>query len=194
MATKRARRTDDEPATDLPEAKPSAKPFRFGFLVHDVSRMRRNLFDLRMKPLGITRSQWSVLAALSRGGSDGLMQVDLARKMDVGKVTIGGLLQRLENVGYVTRVADERDARVKRVFITDKGYDIIRQMQTLGTVNNEILLAGVSPEELRITEETLAKVKANIRAALDGGAPADKPSGKGAGVKPKPKPEAKAAR
>jgi MarR family transcriptional regulator for hemolysin len=133
--------------------------------------MRRNLFDLRMKPLGITRSQWSLLAALSRGGSDGIMQVDLARSMDVGKVTIGGLIQRLEKVGYVRRVPDEHDARAKRVFITESGYDIIRQMQTLGTVNNEILLSGVSPEELRITEETLAKVKANGRDPVEEVAP-----------------------
>src|SRR3546814_15522809 len=69
--------------------KPSAKQFRFGFLVHDVSRMRRTLFDQVMKPLGITRSQWSVLAWLSRGGNEGVMKVDLARQLDVGKVTIG---------------------------------------------------------------------------------------------------------
>src|SRR3546814_1021835 len=79
--------------------KPSAKQFRFGFLVHDVSRMRRTLFDQVMKPLGITRSQWSVLAWLSRGGNEGVMQVDLARQLDVGKVTIGGLIDRLEASG-----------------------------------------------------------------------------------------------
>ncbi|MGJ3626948.1 hypothetical protein AB5I41_08660 [Sphingomonas sp. MMS24-JH45] len=72
------------------DTKPTARPFRFGFLVHDVSRMRRTLFDLQMKPLGVTRSQWSVLAFLSRDGNDGATQVDLARDMDVGKVTVGG--------------------------------------------------------------------------------------------------------
>jgi len=149
-------------------ATPSAQPFRFGFLVHDVSRMRRNLFDLKMKPLGITRSQWSVLAALSRGGNDGVMQVDLARQMELGKVTIGGLIQRLENVGYVSRESDTRDLRVRRVFITEKGFGIIRKMQTLGDANNEVLLAGVSPEHLKITEDTLARVKANIRGELEG--------------------------
>jgi hypothetical protein len=32
-----------------------------------------------------------VLSALSRGGEDGMMQVDLARLLDFGKVTVGGL-------------------------------------------------------------------------------------------------------
>jgi MarR family transcriptional regulator, transcriptional regulator for hemolysin len=156
---------NDEMAANVP--KPSAKPFRFGFLVHDVSRMRRTLFDVRMKPLGITRSQWSVLAALSRGGNDGVMQIELARQMDVGKVTIGGLIQRLENIGYVRRENDVKDKRARRVFITEKGFDIIHQMETLGSANNAKTLMDVSPQALKITEETLAKVKANIRRELE---------------------------
>ena len=60
---------------------------RIGFLVHDVSRMRRTLFDQAMKPLGITRSQWWVLSQLSRHVRTGMLQTDLARDLDVGKVT-----------------------------------------------------------------------------------------------------------
>ena len=149
--------------------KPKASPFRFGFLVHDVSRMRRTLFDIQMKPLGITRSQWSVLAALSRNGTGSMMQVDLARQLDVGKVTVGGLLNRLEATGLILRVPDDTDKRARQVSITEKGFDLIRQMETIGTANNNNTVAGVSAEDMRITVETLAKVKANIRAQLNGG-------------------------
>ena len=79
--------------------------FRIGFHVHDVSRMRRTLFDHEMKPLGITRSQWWALAQLSRSeghdGGEGMLQTDLARILEVGKVTIGGLVDRLEASGFV---------------------------------------------------------------------------------------------
>lgn len=147
--------------------KPSAKPFRFGFLVHDVSRMRRTLFDAKVKPLGITRSQWSVLAALSRMGNEGMMQVALARHMDVGKVTVGGLVQRMVSAGLLRREGDANDARVRRVFITEKGYQIIHEMESIGTTNNDRILQGVSYQDLRIAEEVLAKVKSNIRAELE---------------------------
>ncbi len=156
------------PSDDISDAKPSAKPFRFGFLVHDVSRMRRTLFDAKMKPMGITRSQWSVLAALSRMGQEGMMQVALARDLDVGKVTVGGLVQRLMAAGLVRRESDVKDARVRKVFITEKGYDIIREMELIGTVNNDRILEGVSKEDLRIAEDVLAKVKSNIRKELQG--------------------------
>jgi len=146
--------------------RPVVKPFRFGFLVHDVSRMRRTLFDDVMRSSGVTRSQWSVLATLSRVGGDGMMQVDLSRHMDVGKVTIGGLIDRLEASGYVERRMDAEDRRARRVFITDKGFEVIAEMQKAGAKLNKSILAGVSPEHQRITEETLAQVKLNIRQML----------------------------
>ncbi len=147
--------------------RPVVKPFRFGFLVHDVSRMRRTLFDEVMKSRGVTRSQWSVLANLTRAErNDGMMQVDLSRIMDVGKVTIGGLIDRLESAGLVERRLDANDRRARRVFITDKGYEVIAEMQKAGTKLNKSILKGVSAEHMRITENALATVKANIRQLL----------------------------
>lgn len=167
MASTSKAKRQSTPEASVKAGNPSAKPFRFGFLVHDVSRMRRTLFDVRMKPLGITRSQWSVLAALSLRPDEGVMQVDLAREMDVGKVTIGGLIQRLEKIGYVRREVDARDLRVRRVFITAEGFEIIRQMEQLGGDHNARTLAGISQTDLKIAEDVLAKVKANIRAELE---------------------------
>ena len=147
-------------------SRPVVKPFRFGFLVHDVSRMRNTLFDEVMRERGVTRSQWSVLANLSRVGRDGMMQVDIARHMDVGKVTIGGLIDRLEAAGFVERRLDEEDRRARRIFITDKGFEVIAEMQKAGNKLNRSILMGVSAEDQRITEDTLARVKANIREML----------------------------
>ena len=89
---------------------------RLGFLVHDVSRLRRNLIDRFLKPLNVTRSQWWVLAFLSR--RDGMSQVSLAEELDLGKVALGGLIDRLEANSIVERRPDPIDRRVKRVFLT----------------------------------------------------------------------------
>src|SRR3546814_13314439 len=95
------------------QQRPEAVRFRFGYLLHDVSRNRRTLIDHWMKPLGITRAQWPLLSALSRGGNDGMMQVDLARLLVVGKVTIGGPDDRLERGEYVQRRPHPNARRAK---------------------------------------------------------------------------------
>ncbi|MBX3595045.1 MarR family transcriptional regulator [Sphingomonas sp.] len=147
-----------------PKKRISATKFRFGYLVHDVSRTRRTLMDQYMRPLGITRSQWTVMSALSRGDETGLMQVDLARLLDVGKVTVGGLIDRLENTGHVERRPDPGgDRRVKRVFITEQGYEILDKMIDVSEDLNQRILDGITPEELAITEDVLMRVKENIR-------------------------------
>jgi MarR family transcriptional regulator for hemolysin len=155
-----------KPATTKKKRSP-AKIFRFGFLIHDVSRTRRTMMDHYMRPLGITRSQWSVISALSRGGDEGLMQVDLARLLEVGKVTVGGLIDRLEATGHVERRADPSgDRRVKRVFITHQGYEMLDRMKKVSEDLNNRILSGISAEDIAKCEDVLMRVKANIKEAI----------------------------
>jgi DNA-binding MarR family transcriptional regulator len=149
-----------------PSERPSAQQFTFGYLVHDVSRIRRTAMDQMMRPYNITRSQWSVLTTLSRGGNDGMMQVDLARLMEVGKVTVGGLVDRLEESGHVERRADATDRRAKRVFITEKGFSLIGLMVEVASQMNQRILSGSTAEEVAICEKVLARVKKNLKEIL----------------------------
>ena len=140
---------------------------RTGFLVHDVSRMRRTLFDQAVKDLGITRAQWWALANLSREG-EGITQSQLAQALDVGKVTIGGLLDRLEAARYIVRKSDRTDRRLKRVFITERGYGIMDQMAAIGRQLNSVVMKGISIDQVHLAEEVLHQMRQNLRAELRG--------------------------
>lgn len=156
----------------IPPAKPrkiAPQPYlRIGFLVHDVSRMRRTLFDQRLKDLDITRAQWSALATLSRRPDEGITQADLARELEVGKVTIGGLIDRLEASGIVDRQGDPSDRRTRRIYITEKGYDIIDKMQSIGRELNTVIMKGLTLDQIHAAEEVLHVMKVNLRDALRG--------------------------
>ena len=86
--------------------------------------------------------------------------------MEVGKVTVGGLVDRMEASGHVERRPDAEDRRAKRVFITEQGYEVIRLMIRVSTKVNEQILKGVSPEDQQITERVLLAVKTNIKTLL----------------------------
>lgn len=164
----------------MPDSQDTSKPvrvkahqFRIGFLVHDVSRMRRTLFDQAMKPLGVTRAQWWVLANLSRNDDVGMIQTDLARIMDLGKVTLGGLIDRLEATELVERRADPSDRRVKRIFITPRGYKVLEDMQSVGKTLNTQIFDGLNDADVRAAEDVLHRMKENLRAALNGAISSD---------------------
>ena len=116
---------------------------RLGYLIHDVSRLRRMMFDRALAPLGITRSQWWVLAFISR--KDGLPQTQLANELDVGKVALGALIDRLESAGFVARRADPIDRRVKRVFLTKQAGRFLRRIRGETDVFNAKIVSGIRP-------------------------------------------------
>jgi MarR family transcriptional regulator, transcriptional regulator for hemolysin len=133
---------------------------RLGFLIHDVSRLRRSAFDRCLKPLNVTRSQWWVLAYLSR--DEGMTQSQLAEELDLGKVAIGGLIDRLERTGLLRREADPNDRRIKRIFLNPKSKELIETMREVNHKMNEHILAGLSAGQLNIAARTLSKIKHNL--------------------------------
>lgn len=150
------------------QVRASVKPgkFRLGFLIHDVSRLRRTVVDKALKPLGVTRSQWWVLANLSRDG-DGMMQTELAKVLDIGKVALGGLLDRLEANGYVARKADPEDRRAKRVELTADGATLLAAIQERAAVINGEMMVGISEDEILVAEDILSRLKQRL-IAMDG--------------------------
>jgi DNA-binding MarR family transcriptional regulator len=133
---------------------------RLGFLIHDVSRLRRSAFDRCLKPLNVTRSQWWVLAYLSR--EDGMTQSQLAEELDLGKVAIGGLIDRLEKSDLIRREADATDRRVNRVFLQPQSKQLIAKMRKVSHQMNEVILKGIGEVELETSALTLDTMKRNL--------------------------------
>ena len=136
--------------------------FRLGYLLHDVARLRRTLVDKALKPLGVTRSQWWVLANLSRYSEEGLMQTELAAAMDVGKVALGGMLDRLEANGHVQRRIDAQDRRAKLLTLTPKGAALLAAIEHRASALNRVMTRGLTIEHIAITEDTLQSLKERL--------------------------------
>ena len=112
-------------------------PDHVGYLIGDVSRMLRTVYDRRVEPLGLTRAQWRVLARISR--IEGCTQTELAAELEIEKPTLGKLIERLEEKEWVERCPDENDARTKRVFLTKRAGPVLNEMFSLA---NDVLDAA----------------------------------------------------
>ena len=137
---------------------------RLGFLVHDAARLRRIVLDEKFKPLEITRSQAWLMAYVSR--ADGQTQSDLAEQMSLGKVAIGGLIDRLEKTEMIERRAELADRRVRRIYLTDKGKNVTKLMREITLESNETMLSDISIKEIKQTVKVLAKLKKNIESMM----------------------------
>ncbi len=141
------------------------KDHRAGFVFTDIGRFRVRLFDRLLAPHGLTTSQAWVLAQLFV--EDNLPQTEIARRMDVGTVTVGGLIERLEARGFVERQVDKDDRRVKRVLLKDAAKPIGRIMKRCGEQLNEATFAGLNAEASQVMMNNLLDVRRNLLAALE---------------------------
>lgn len=138
---------------------------RLGFLMHDISRLRRRIFDEFMRPLGVTRSQWWVMAYLSR--YNGLSQSDLASTLELGRASLGGLLDRLELTGYIERRSDPSDRRIKKIFLSPMGNQMIKEMSARSHEMSERILEGLSTADRLQLADLLMTVKQNLNRVRD---------------------------
>ena len=131
-----------------------------GFLVTDISRLIGTEYNRIMKPLGLTRAQWRLIVHLHR--QDGMTQSELAELLDVGKVSAGGLIDRLEHSGWVERRADPTDRRSNRVHLTKKGRAIEKKMGSTGAELTRQTLRNLGPDERAQLVDLLIAVKNNL--------------------------------
>jgi len=135
-----------------------------GFLISDVHRLLTAAVDKEVSALGLTRSQLRVVLHLMR--EDGISQVALADDLQLGKVTVGGLLDRLQEKGLVERRPHPSDRRAKLVYLTltdQKMYDSIVES---GRVILDQVVVGINKTEQRALIELLLRVKANTAKIL----------------------------
>lgn len=142
---------------------------RLGYLIHDVSRLRRMMFDRTLAPLGITRSQWWVLAFISR--KDGLPQTLLANELDVGKVALGALIDRLEKSGFVIRQPDPVDRRIKRVYLTKQAKGFLERLRKQTDKFNAKIVNSIPRTQLETTSNALLAMKRNLLALSEASLP-----------------------
>jgi MarR family transcriptional regulator, transcriptional regulator for hemolysin len=136
-----------------------------GFLIHDVARLMRKRFEQHARGSGLTRSQWHVLAYLSR--NEGISQTGLADLLDIEPITLGRIADRLVELELVERVAHASDRRVWCLHLTDSARPKLKQVRELGAFTRRESLAGVSEADRDRLIDTLLAMKSNLSVACE---------------------------
>ncbi len=144
-----------------------------GTMLAQVSRLIRRSFDARARGIGVTRPQWQVLSLLSFHA--GINQGGLAELLEVEPITLGRMIDRLQDAQLVERRPDPNDRRAWRLFLTDKGQMLLDELRPFAHETYEIALEGVSEAEREALMASLGRMRANLsrRQSLDVDVPAN---------------------
>ncbi|MCZ6831172.1 MAG: MarR family transcriptional regulator [Gammaproteobacteria bacterium] len=130
-------------------------------LISGISRLNSRLFNLQLKQIGFTRSQWLVMTAIGR--REGWQQSQLAQELNMGKAPLGVLIDELEAGNWVQRRVHPQDRRARTLHLT---RDCRRQLQSLGESFEELhtsALTGVAERERQSLSASLTSIRDQLK-------------------------------
>lgn len=151
-----------------------------GYVLSDVARLMRTVFDRRVRELGLTRGQWLVLTRLTR--RPGASQTELADMLELDRASAGRMIDRMENGGWLERRPDPVDRRIKRLHLTPHARSVHASLWKVAEATVDDALEPLSGKERHAFERMAAAVKRRLQALAgdDGGSSGGEPRTRGA--------------
>ncbi len=132
----------------------------FGYLVSDVARLLRKIFDQRARQVGLSLAQCRALVYLAH--YEGINQACLADLLEVQPISLTRLLDRMEAADWIERRADPADRRAHRLYLSEKARPLLELVQQLSLQARLEALAGFSEEEKTVLMGFLSRVHGNL--------------------------------
>ncbi len=118
-----------------------------GHLIRRLQQKSTAVFQLKMKEAGydLTAVQFAAMQVLDE--NPGIEQARLAGMIAYDRATIGGVIDRLEKKGYVSRVVSQQDRRAREVSLSRSGQALMTEVYPLVEAVQQEILQGLDADE-----------------------------------------------
>ncbi|WP_321506092.1 MarR family transcriptional regulator [uncultured Methanoregula sp.] len=131
----------------------------FGAILSIINRGRFVFLNDHLRPLGLSAGQFPVLMLLYK--EQNITQDTLVRHYHLDKGTIARAVKKLEAAGYIRRIVDPTSRRAVRLFLTEKGVQVIPRLKEIYSEWDERVFAGLSGEEKDTIEDLMHSIAKN---------------------------------
>jgi MarR family transcriptional regulator, temperature-dependent positive regulator of motility len=118
-----------------------------GHLIRRLNQISTNVFqrEMKMAAVDITQVQFAALQTVVE--LPGIDQATIAATIAYDRATIGGVIDRLEQKGLVSRVVSARDKRAREVRATSMGAQMLREVLPIVKALQGDILPGLTASE-----------------------------------------------
>ena len=137
---------------------------RFGFLVNDVGRLYSQQFDrLAREQIGLSQAQCRLVGVLAaHEGDEPLSQTELAQRLGLSTMAVGGLCDRMAAAGWIRREASPTDRRINRLQLEPRARKALAAALAIGDDLTTRSLASLSATERTQLLALLAKARTGL--------------------------------
>jgi MarR family transcriptional regulator for hemolysin len=147
---------------------PASTPNEFGQVLFGTARAWRTKLDQRLRPLGLSQGKWRTLIHLSEGGNK-LTQKEIAERMGIEGPTLAGLLDRLQEDGWVERRGSQDDRRCKIVHLQRRSKAVLEKIFNTAHELRHELIDNVPQDDLQTCIRVLDEIRAKAEQSANGG-------------------------
>lgn len=130
----------------------------FGLLLFGTARAWRTRLDQRLRPLGLSQGKWRTLIHLSQGGNK-LTQKEIAERMGIEEPTLAGLLDRLQEDGWIKRRESPNDRRCKIVHLQRRSKAVLDEIFNTAHGLRHELIEDVPTHDLEACIRVLTQIR-----------------------------------
>ena len=125
-----------------------------------LSRLMRSDFDKRINDINVTRSQWALIAVVSR--QPGATQRAIAERLEVSEASAGRLIDKLCAEGLLERRERDEDRRARAVYLTDAAEPLLAKLGIIAKPTVTKMFAGFEVSDLLAVPGFLALIYHNV--------------------------------
>ena len=100
-----------------------------GFYICLISKKIGKYMNEALKKYDLTKSQHDVLGYLHHTDKKVVIQKDIEEHFQISNPTVTGILNRLEQKGFIQRQSDANDKRVRTIVLTSKEKNLHEDIQ-----------------------------------------------------------------
>ena len=126
-----------------------------------VEHFAKRIGDEQLKQIDLTQSQADVIILLAHESGKVFRQRDIEIALNYSNPTVTGLLNRLEQKGFIVRRVDPEDSRARIISLTNKALEIIEEIYQSIRRTEQMLLDGFSEEEIEILQPLMSRIAKN---------------------------------
>jgi DNA-binding MarR family transcriptional regulator len=131
-----------------------------GYQLVQICKAHRQHAEASLNKLGVHVGQEMILLQLWI--EEGIPQSQLVTCMEVEPPTVTKMLQRMECAGLIERRPDPDDARVSRVYLTERGRALEQSVLDVWKQLEARIMSGLSLTEQTLLHRLLMQVSTNL--------------------------------
>lgn len=124
--------------------------------------------NLKKQKIFPTPTQMQIIAYILKHKNEDIYQRDLENVLKLRRATVSGVLKTMEKNGFIIRITDKEDTRIKKIILNKNAEEIFEKGEKKLDELEKIVIKDISKTDLKIFSNVIDKMKENIENMSEG--------------------------